>query len=155
MVLLKVKRCRYCTFLMLKLTAKRERQMRKARPLRLPVAPVRRVVRPHSAGQLLTHPPGYAEPASGFGLFASVRWRRSTPRLLRPFRPRRYHWPPLASAKASRLHRLLLPPSFTFCPGGSLSLLMQTGIPRKRLKGPQQSCLRPDFFRCDAEKISP
>ena len=28
-------------------------------------------------GQLLTHPPGSAEPAGGFGLLASVRWRRS------------------------------------------------------------------------------
>nr|ALA08759.1 hypothetical protein p112298KPC_080 [Citrobacter freundii] len=86
--------------------------MRKARPLRLPVAPARRVVRPHSAGQLLTHRPGSAEPASGFGLFASVRCRTATPRLLRPFRPRRFHWPPLASAKESRLHRLLLPSFF-------------------------------------------
>ncbi|HAF2546761.1 TPA: hypothetical protein G9F23_002653 [Salmonella enterica] len=42
-------------------------------------------------GQLLTHPPGSAEPAGGFGLLASVRWRRSTPRLLRPFRSRRSH----------------------------------------------------------------
>ena len=61
--------------------------------LRLPVAPARQVVRPHSAGQLLNAPARLRRTPAGFGLFASVRWRRSTPRLLRPFRPRRSHHP--------------------------------------------------------------
>lgn len=64
--------------------------------LRLPVAPARQVVRSSGhtpAGQLLNAPARLRRTPAGFGLFASVRWIRSTPRLLRPFRPRRSHHP--------------------------------------------------------------
>ncbi|WP_212734181.1 hypothetical protein, partial [Citrobacter sp. wls715] len=69
---------------------------------------------------------------SGYSLVSDVE--RQPPRLLRPFRPRRFHWPPLASAKESRLHRLY----------ESLSLLMHAD--RTPLFSKGRDAFRPNFF---------
>jgi hypothetical protein len=59
-----------------------------------PSAPGQRccpVVEPHSARAAAAHPPGSAEPASGFGLTLGSDGEGQRLRLLRPCRPERLH----------------------------------------------------------------
>ncbi|HHA1311161.1 TPA: hypothetical protein ACY3IM_004314 [Enterobacter kobei] len=76
-------------------------ETRSANPLKTPEshfwppsAPGQRccpVVEPHSARAAAAHPPGSAEPASGFGLTLGSDGEGQRLRLLRPCRPERLH----------------------------------------------------------------